>query len=149
MKSRGKALPGGGEPRERPGRLRGGRDAAPAPGEPFLAALVRAAVLAEAPVLVLVRLDPGDGAPHGRVVGGEAGRRQGGKRGARAVDVVHAPAAEPRAVLLLPAQEVGYAAPDGFRVAGPAGQELDDVGGDVRARRGGDGAGNAEREGGR
>src|SRR3989304_4904822 len=74
MKSRGKALPGGGEPRERPGRLRGGRDAAPAPGEPFLAALVRAAVLAEAPVLVLVRLDPGDGAPHGRVVGGE-GRR--------------------------------------------------------------------------
>ncbi len=97
---------------ERPGGLRGGGGAA---GDPAAVA-VGAQVLTPAAVLVLHRLQPGDGAPDRRVGDGQPGGGEGGHDRARAVDVVDAPAAEPRAAGLLLREEPVDAA-EGARVA--------------------------------
>src|SRR4051812_7451491 len=88
--------------KERPGRLRRRREIRPATPRRIG---VGADVLAEAAALLLDRVEPGDGAAHGRVVVRDAAGLEPGQRGAGAVDVVHAPAAVPRAVLLLLGEE--------------------------------------------
>ena len=75
----------------------------PSPGAPSVG--VGAQVLAEAAVGVLHRLEPAHRAADREVVGGSARRDQRGHHGARAVEVVRAPAPEPRAVRLLLAQQ--------------------------------------------
>src|ERR1700728_288598 len=99
---RGRApLPRGQEGQQGPGGLRRGRGPAAALGR----IVVGAQVLAPPAVVVLVRLEPGHGAAHGAVLGREAGDHQGRHGRAGPVDVVGAPAAEPRTVGLLGAEE--------------------------------------------
>ena len=136
------ALAGGMKGEQRPRRLRRGRRAATAP----VGLAVGAEVLAEPAVGVLHALEPRDRAAHARVLR-EPARGECGDDRADAVDVVRAPAAEPRAVRLLLAQQVLDA---GARLRGLreplVREQLDHVRGDVGARRVGDGAEVAERQ---
>src|SRR5579862_1676217 len=88
------------EREQRPRGLRRGRYAPRAP----LPRAVGAQVLAEPAVLVLDALEPRDGAPYALVLG-EPGGGERRHDGADAVDVVRAPAPEPRPVRLLRAQQ--------------------------------------------
>src|SRR5207249_8735900 len=84
------------EPDQRPRRLRGRRGAAAPPG----LVAIRAEVLAEAAARVLHLRQPVDGARDARMLAPPAGG-EGGEDGAGAVDVVRAPAPEPRALAFL------------------------------------------------
>ena len=124
-------LAGGVEREQRPRGLRRRRRAASAP----LRLAVRAEVLAEAAVLVLHAPEPRNRAAHAPVLA-QAARDERGNGGAGAVDVVRAPAAEPRAVGLLRAQQPLEPAPRLGSVRPALERErLEDVRGDVRARR--------------
>src|SRR5439155_24967298 len=83
--------------KERPGRLRGGRGAA-APGRHVL---VGEDVLTEGTAWLLDRVQPRERAADGRMAGREPTGLESRDRGAGAVEVIHAPAAEPGAVRLL------------------------------------------------
>src|SRR5580692_533082 len=110
---------------QRPRGLRGGGRA---PARPVPRVVVGAHVLAPAAVLVLVLLEPGDGAADLRLVRLDAGRDQRGDDGAGAVEVVGAPAAKPGTVLLLVPEQPDDAAPAGGLAGQPLGRErLDDV----------------------
>ena len=80
---------------------------------------VGADVLAEAAALLLDRVEPGDGAAHRRMLVRDAACRERGQRGAGAVEVVDAPAAEPGAVVLLLGEQPAEAALDGVVVDRP------------------------------
>src|SRR6478736_9689565 len=100
--------------KERPGGLRRGRELRAATPRRIG---VGADVLAEAAALLLDGVEPGDGATHRGVVVRDTDGFETGQRGAGAVDVVHAPAAVPGAVLLLLRQQpldaaLGYVAVD-------------------------------------
>ena len=98
---------GGEQRQQRPGGLRGGRRAAAAATR----VVVGAQVLAPAAVLVLVRLEPGDGRADRGCGAGQPAATSAGTAGAGAVDVVGAPAPEPRAVRLLGGEQPLDAAP--------------------------------------
>src|SRR5690606_16580791 len=90
----GGPLPGGQQRQQRPGRLgRGGR-AAPDPGR----VVVGAHVLAPPAVVVLVRLQPRDGAADRGLLRADAGGDEGGHDAPGPVDVVGAPPPEPGSV---------------------------------------------------
>src|SRR6516165_5437833 len=108
--------------------------------------VVGADVLPEAATLVLDGIEPGDGLPDRLVAGLEAERLERRDDRGGAVDVVDAPAAPPRAVGLLLAQEVVRPARDGVSEAGDRRQRLERVRGDVFARRVDDGAEIKERD---
>src|SRR6266550_3555088 len=76
-------------------RRREGRAAAPC------RVRIRADVLAEAAVLLLHRVEPGNCATHRRMTGGHAARLERRQRSPGSVEMVDTPAAEPRAVTLL------------------------------------------------
>src|SRR4029079_7748663 len=100
---------------ERPGGLRRRCEGcAPAPGRIG----VRADVLAEAARLLLNRVEPPCCAPDSGVVTGNAARLERGQGGARPVEMVDAPAAEPGAVGLLLVEEPREAALARIVVAG-------------------------------
>src|SRR6476659_3438691 len=88
--------------KERPGGLRRGRELRAATPRRIG---IGADVLAEAAALLLDGVEPRDGAAHRGMVVRDAAGLEPGQRGAGAVDVVHAPAAVPRAVLLLLGEE--------------------------------------------
>src|SRR6266545_101117 len=125
-----------------PRRLRRRGRATPAP----LGIAVGTQVFAEAAVLVLYTRQPLDRGVHAGMIAQPTGRKRG-EDGARSVDVIRAPAAEPRAVALLLAEKPLDAA---LRLGGArktfVRQQLDHVGGHVRARRVGDCPEVAERE---
>ena len=106
----------------------------------FIAAvveLVAGAVLAPAAILVLDRDQPVGGLGDTRPRAVEAGGAERAERRPRAVDVVHAPAAEPAAVRHLLALEIVDAgAHDGTRRRlAELGQHADAAGADIRGRR--------------
>src|SRR6266540_2508961 len=139
---RGASHAGRVEAEQRPRRLRRGRRAAPSPRR----VAVGAEVLAEAAVLVLHPLEPGDGGARAWMLGEVADGKRG-KDGAGPVDVVRTPAAEPRAVALLLAEQP--VDPASRRVSGSEAfvrEHLDHVRGHVGARRIGDGTEVAERK---
>ena len=127
------ALAGGEQREQRPRGLRRGGRALAGPGRRVV---VGAQVLAPAAVGVLVRPQPGDRTADRRLARLDPGGDQGGHDRARAVDVVRAPAAEPGPVGLLVLQQPDHAAAAGG-LAGKTlgGERLDDVRGDVGARR--------------
>src|SRR5205807_3359146 len=106
-----------GDQREhRPGTLvRGARRARP--GAPGLVAVV---ALAPAAVRILPALEPAHRALDRGVIGADTGLRKRGQHGPRAIDVVRAPAAEPRAVRLLLSAQVVDRARERRTVLGPA-----------------------------
>ena len=129
------ALARGVQREQRPRGLRGGAGAAPDPGR----VVVGAAVLAPAAVLVLVGSQPVDRAAD--APGRRPGRRRRparGTAGAGAVDVVDAPAPEPRAVGLLLVEQPARSRRGAVarRLAGPERASISTrVRGDVGARR--------------
>src|SRR5919199_3497256 len=110
------------------------------PGAPLVADVVRATVLSKAAVRVLHRAEPGHRAAHGGVLMRDAGRLERGQRRPGPVDVIHAPAPEPGAVLLLLGEQVVDGAAHVVLVPGLPGQKLDSVARHVDARRIDDGA---------
>ncbi len=137
------ALPGREQREQRPGRLRRGRRAAADPRR----VAVGAQVLAPAAVGVLLRLQPARPPAGSRPVRRGPRPRPAPARGAGAVDVVGAPAAEPGAVgLLVPQQPVDAAVASGTPRRPACGEHLDHVRGDVGGRRVDDRAEVAERQ---
>src|SRR5207249_10235173 len=129
----GVGAPGRDQTEQGPGRLRSRAFAAAA----GLAIHVRGAGLAPAAVRVLAIGQPAHRAADGEAVHVLTHRRQAGEHGARAVHVVDAPAAEPRAFLLLLGVQVAQPASHRRMAALEAegAEHLDHVPGDVRAGR--------------
>src|SRR5439155_802771 len=110
---------------ERPRRLRSGRDAAAVPSAALFAFVIRAAVLSEAAVFILDRLEPSDGAAQDRVLGRKAGGLECWERRTRSVQVVGSPASEPGSIGLLLSEEVIDPPLNRVLVAGLSGKKLD------------------------
>src|ERR1700722_11099519 len=91
----------GQQPYHCPRGLRRRAGAAPAPGR----VLVAQTALAPSAILVLLRLEPRDGALNPGLAWADANRVQTGKRRTGAVEIVDAPASPPRAVVFLLAFE--------------------------------------------
>ena len=106
---RARALAGGVEREQSPGGLRRRARTATDPRR----VVVGARVLSPAAVLVLVRLEPPDRPPDRLGIRRHAGDDERRDRGAGPVHVVDAPAAEPRSVELLGAEQPVDAAPRG------------------------------------
>src|SRR5262249_45929312 len=94
--------------------------------------------LAEAPVGPLNGIEPLDCRPHRGVVDRHAAGRQRRQNGARSVDVVDPPAAEPGTVLLLLTEQPIKPALDCLLVAWFRRERLERMGGHVGARLVGD-----------